>query len=216
MFEQPQFYYETNNIFSYKILCIEKIPPKNRFETYSEYYGEINTNYLFRFPGQPGEKFYSKLKENTDEFEQPVIDKASGKIIKTIYYDHPVSKMITPKEEALVGYKVFGPHFETNCDVSDSHENRYYHIGKSYCFPSEKLSLSYGFRFYRSIDLCKNEYYSNPLSRICKVYVYGSILQLGNQFLTDYMDIGEEIIDPFKKKVEKRTKVVAKNNTRRK
>ena len=44
--------------------------------------------------------------------------------------------------ELLKGYKVFGPHLETNRDVSLNSEDRYFHLHKKYSFCKENLIIT--------------------------------------------------------------------------
>ena len=98
------------------------------------------------------------------------------------------------KDELLIGYKVFGPHL----DSFEFGSKRYYHFDTEYYCNPYKFDASYGFRFYTNINDCKDECSKLPISRICKVYVYGDIIANGNTFLTDVIALDCEVKNPFK------------------
>lgn len=111
-------------------------------------------------------------------------------------------------DELLRGYKVFGPHLETNKDVSMNSEDRYFHLRKKYSFHEENLNQSYGFRFYVSLNDCYKEFNSMPLARICEVYVLGKVVGEGKQFRTNDLIVMDEIKNPFKQRHKKVAKPV--------
>ena len=116
---------------------------------------------------------------------------------------HPFSGQLRYPDEILKGYKVFGPHFDTNKDVSINSEDRYYHLSNHYYFQDGELNESFGFRFYTSLSDCYKEYKSMPIARICEVYILGKIIGQGKNFRTNNIVILKEIKNPFRRKYKK-------------
>ena len=127
-----------------------------------------------------------------------IINPSLNNIMSVVQEPHEVFP-----EEILKGYKVFGPHFETQNDVSSCGEKRYYHLDGRYYFEKEKLNEQFGFRFYKSLSDCYKEYNEMPIARICRVWILGEIVVSGQQAITNDILIEKEIKNPFRSRYKK-------------